>query len=100
MNRLSGKYRDQKIKKEHTIIEEIQPFLEEMASIPAVKSIIPGRINRRSGSGMEAYMQLKYNTSSGIKVIGKTSSSLQEVFVVTDKTEIVTDKLKQKDFVK
>ena len=97
---MAGKYRDQKIKKEHTIIEEIQPFLEEIASIPEVKSIIPGRINRRSGSGMEAYLQLKYNTASGLKMIGKTSSSLQEVFVVADQTQVVIKKIKQRNFVK
>ncbi|MFW6271352.1 MAG: DUF2103 domain-containing protein [Bacillota bacterium] len=97
---MSGKYRHQKIKKEHTIIEDIQPLLEEIATISAIKSVIPGRINRRSGSGMEAYLQLKYDTSSGLKIIGKTSSSLQEVFVVTDHTEYVIDKLKEKEFVK
>ena len=97
---MSNKYRDNKIKKEHTILKEIQPLLEEIAVLPGVKSIIPGRINQRSGSGMEAYLQLKYNTPSGLKMIGKTSSSLQEIFVVTDHNEIVIKNLKTKKFVK
>ena len=96
---MGNKYRDNKIKKEHTILEDIQPLLEEIAVIPGVKSIIPGRINQRSGSGMEAYLQLKYNTPSGLKIIGKTSSSLQEVFVVTDHCETVIKSLKKKEFV-
>ncbi|ACL69948.1 DUF2103 domain-containing protein [Halothermothrix orenii] len=97
---MGGKYRDNKIKQEHTVLDEIMPFLEEIAKLTPVKSIIPGRINRRKGSGIQAYLQLKYNTPSGLKIIGKTSSSLQEVFVVTDEPEKTVKLLKEKDFVK
>ncbi len=97
---MGGKYRDDKIKQEHTIIEDILPLLEEIAKIPTIKSIIPGRINRRKGSGIKPYLQLKYNTRSGIKLIGKNSASLQEVFVVTDETEKTLTLLKKKDFIK
>ena len=97
---MGGKYRHEKIKQEHTIIEDIQPLLEEISTIKGVKSIIPGRINQRSGSGMESYIQLKYNTPSGIKMIAKTSSSLQEIFIVTNHEDYVIKKLKEKEFVK
>ena len=93
------KYRSDKIKKEHTIIEDILPLLEEVSASPLVKSVIPGRINQRSGSGMQPYLQLKYNTPSGIKLIGKNSASLQEVFVVTDHPEKTMKFLKQQKFV-
>jgi hypothetical protein len=95
-----GKYREKKIKKEHTIIEDILPFLEKIAGLSSVKSIIPGRINRRKGSGIPPHINLKYNTPSGIKLLGKNSSSLQEVFVVTDEAEKTIKLIKKMDFVK
>lgn len=97
---MSGKYRHNKIKQEHTIIDDIKPLLLKVAELEQVHSIIPGRINRRSGSGMQPYLQLKYPTPSGIKLIAKTSSSLQEVFVVTDYDEETMGLLRQMDFVK
>ncbi len=95
-----NKYRANKIKQEHTIIEDVRPLLEDIAKLKVVKSIIPGRINRRSGSGMKPYLKLKYNTPSGIKVLAKNSSSLQEVFVVTDNPERAIKIMKEKKLVK
>ncbi|HLV08758.1 MAG TPA: DUF2103 domain-containing protein [Halanaerobiales bacterium] len=101
MIKLSGKkYRENKIKQEHTIIKDIRPFLEEIAQFPPVKSIIPGRINRRKGSGVQPYLQIKYPTQSGIKLLGKNSSSLQEVFVVSNEADLLVDMLKKKDYIK
>lgn len=100
MKLAGNKYRENKIKQEHTIINDILPLLEEIARLPMVKSIIPGRINRRKGSGIQPYLQLKYKTPSGIKLLGKNSSSLQEVFVVTDEPEALIALLKKMDFVK
>ena len=100
MIRLANKYRHNKVKQEHTIIEDILPFLEDIALSKLVKSIIPGRINRRKGSGTPAYIQLKYNTQSGIKLIAKNSSSLQEVFVVTDYPDRTMEYLKKLDYIK
>ncbi|MCC3143880.1 DUF2103 domain-containing protein [Halanaerobium sp. Z-7514] len=97
---MSNKYRHNKIKQEHTIIEDVLPFLEDMAISALIKSIIPGRINRRKGSGVPAYLQLKYNTRSGIKLIAKNSSSLQEIFVVTDHPDKTMEFLKKLDYVK
>ncbi|KXS44933.1 MAG: hypothetical protein AWU54_637 [Candidatus Frackibacter sp. T328-2] len=97
---LGGKYRINKIKQEHTIIEDILPLLEDLATLKTIKSIIPGRINRRSGSGMEPYLQLKYNTPTGIKVLAKTSSSVQEVFVVTDHPDKTMHLMKEEKMVK
>ncbi|QTL98349.1 metal-binding protein [Iocasia frigidifontis] len=95
-----NRYRSNKIKQEHTILSDIFPFLEEIAMMKTVKSIIPGRINRRKGSGIQAYLQLKYKTASGIKLLGKTSSSIQEVFVVTDNQDKTIENLKLKEFIK
>lgn len=97
---MSGKYRHNKIKQEHTIIDDIKPLLLKVADLEQVHSIIPGRINRRSGSGIQPYLQLKYSTPSGIKLIAKTSSSLQEVFVVTDQDKATMELLRQMAFVR
>lgn len=97
---MSGKHRGNKIKQEHTIISDILPLLKDLAELSTIKSIIPGRINRRKGSGFPPYLQIKYNTSSGIKLLGKNSSSVQEVFLVTDQPEQTISLLKRKDFIK
>jgi len=98
--KMGGKYRTNKIKREHTIIEDILPLLLEVSELKSIKSIIPGRINRRSGSGIQPYLQLKYNTDSGIKMLAKNSSSLQEIFVVTDKPDQTHKLLEKMDFVR
>lgn len=97
---LANKYRNNNIKQEHTIIEDLLPLLEDIVQLPTIKSIIPGRINRRKGSGMPVYLQLQYDTGTGIKLLGKNSSSLQEVFVVTDDVELTMKLLKKKDYIK
>ncbi|GAB6098702.1 DUF2103 domain-containing protein [Halanaerocella petrolearia] len=95
-----NKYRANKIKQEHTIIEDILPLLENLSKLSLVKSIIPGRINQRGGSGMPAHLKLKYNTPSGIKILAKNSASVQEVFVVTDDADKAMQLMKQKKLVK
>lgn len=96
---MGGKYKIDKIKQEHTIIEDVLPLLEDISIHPLVKSIIPGRINRRKGSGVQPFLRLKYNTSSGFKVLAKNSSSIQEVFIVTDSPEELVKWLKSKKLV-
>ncbi|MCK8826508.1 DUF2103 domain-containing protein [Natroniella acetigena] len=95
-----NKYRANKIKREHTIIEDILPLLENLSKLTIVKSIIPGRINRRGGSGIPPHLKLKYNTPSGIKVLAKNSSSIQEVFVVTDEPDQAMKVMKERKLVK
>ncbi|TDX52938.1 DUF2103 domain-containing protein [Orenia marismortui] len=95
-----NKYRSDKVKQEHTIIEDILPLLKELAELDIIKSIIPGRINRRGGSGIPPHLKLKYPTPSGIKILAKNSSSIQEVFVVTDETDKAMKLIKEKKFVK
>ncbi len=97
---MSPKYRSDKIKREHTVIKEIGPLLQEVAQFTEVKSVLPGRINQRTGSGHQPYLQLQYITETGFKLLGKTSSSLQEVFVVTNFPDQVLRKLKKQGIIK
>lgn len=96
----ANKYRNNKIKQEHTIIDDILPLLENLAKLSVIKSVIPGRINQRGGSGMKPHLKLKYDTPSGIKILAKNSASIQEVFVVTDDSEKAIKLMKQKKLVK
>lgn len=97
---MSPKHRWEKIKREHTVISEIIPLLQEIAELDDVQSIIPGRINRRRGSGHQPYLQLQYVTETGLKLLGKTSSSVQEVFIVTHKPDLVSKKMERKGYTK
>lgn len=97
---MANKYRANKIKQEHTIIEDVLPLLQKLSQLSIVQSIIPGRINQRGGSGMPAHLKLKYDTPSGIKILAKNSASVQEVFVVTDDSEQAIQLMKQNKLVK
>ena len=96
---MGGKYRSKKIKREHDIIDDITELLEEISTLKMVKSIIPGVINRRKGSGIQPCLRVKYNTQSGIKLLAKNSSSIQEIFLVTDHPEEVTGALQKMSFI-
>ncbi|MGM0508550.1 MAG: DUF2103 domain-containing protein [Fusobacteriota bacterium] len=90
----NNKYRDNKIKKEHTIIAGILPLLDMVSEIEEVKSIIPARISRRKGNGGKPKLKIKYKTISGIKLLAKTSSGIQEIFVIADDEDEVIERLK------
>ena len=96
---MAPKYRSDKIKREHTVIKEIGELLQEVARISQVKSVLPGRINQRTGSGHQPYLQLQYITETGFKLLGKTSSSVQEVFVVTNYPEKVLQFLEKENII-
>lgn len=86
------RYRHRKIKREHTIIEGLLPVLEKISEIDAVQSITPGRINQRSRTGRPGLF-FQYETETGLKLIGRSPTAVQEVFVVTDAPKDVLDAL-------
>jgi len=73
-------------KKEHHIIEDGEKALEELIKLGLVKSIIPGRI-KTSPKGRPGKLRLtyQYDTKAGAKLLLKKGSTVQEVFVITDK---------------
>lgn len=75
-------FRDQKVKKEHSILSKGMPVLEALAKAPGVTRVIPGRISRGRG-GSKLYFTVQYRTESGFKLILHTAST-QEIFVVTN----------------
>lgn len=79
------KYRAGKIKREHTVIEGLWPVLEQMARCDLIDSIIPGPIRRLRGKGFELTFQRF--TETGLRLLGKNGSAIQEVYAVTSDPE-------------
>ncbi len=78
-------YRQQKVKKEHSILAQGKPLLEEIAKAPGVTRVIPGRIKAGHAS-RGLYCTLQYRTEAGFKLLMHTGST-QEVFVVSDRPD-------------
>jgi hypothetical protein len=82
------KHRKNKIKRQHSIIKGLRRFLEDRLSTQDfVESIIPGEIKvaRKTGENLE--VRYRYSTVSGAKLIARSGTSVQEVFVVTSDPE-------------
>lgn len=75
------KYRRNKVKREHSIIQNALPWLENLGTLPQVTDIIPGVIDVSHSS--ERGIVYKYETQTGCKLLLKSNGSIQEVFVVT-----------------
>lgn len=86
------RYRQGKIKREHTIIDGLLPLLEQMARFEAVTSITPGRIRPRSRPGDPA-VTFQYVTESGLKLLARSHTAIQEVFIVTSDPETTLARL-------
>lgn len=75
------KYRRNKVKREHSIIQGALPWLEELTKHPEVTDIIPGVIE--ANRSPERGIVYKYETQTGCKLLLKSHGSIQEAFVVT-----------------
>jgi len=78
------RHRKQKIKRQHSMIKGLGRFLEEkISTLNFVDGILPGEIKVGNSTGEQLIVKFKYNTLSGAKLIARSGSSIQEVFVVT-----------------
>ncbi|WP_297512449.1 DUF2103 domain-containing protein [Thermococcus sp.] len=73
------------VKREHHFLKGLEKPLEEIASIPGVKKVIPGRIYASDSRGFE--IKVTRETQTGLKLVAKSDGSVQEVFLVVDKAE-------------
>ncbi len=90
------KYRKKGIKKEHHIIEDGEKLLQQLVKNHLVKSIIPGRIKTTpKGRPGKIRLTYQYDTEAGAKLLLKKGSTVQEVFVITDKREELKNFIKQ-----
>jgi len=91
------KYRAGKIKREHSVIEKLWPVLEHMAECDLIDSIIPGPISPLNAKGFEVTFQRF--TETGLRLLGKNGSALQEIYVVSDAKEAVLSWLHDEEIV-
>ncbi|GBC88749.1 MAG: DUF2103 domain-containing protein [Hydrogenobacter thermophilus] len=82
-----SKRRKDKVKMEHSLLEGLEEHLRIISSFEGVKSIIPGRISRQNRGRGSKGIFLKYRTSTGFKLLYKSGTSTQEVFVVCTDSE-------------
>lgn len=75
------KYRRRGVKREHAVIGEFAAVFERLARLPGVSGVIPGRI--ASNPTQHPGLVLKGETATGYKLLAKTTTSIQEVFVTT-----------------
>ncbi|MGQ0793690.1 MAG: DUF2103 domain-containing protein [Deltaproteobacteria bacterium] len=89
------KHRKHKIKRQHSIIKGLRNFLEKVSEQDFVEGIIPGEIKVGSATGENLIVKYQYSTVSGAKLIGRSGSSIQEVFVVTKSPERLKDLIRE-----
>ena len=77
------------IKCQHGMINGLRNALVELSSWPEVRSIIPGEIKPSRGPGSGLTLKVQYPTATGIKILAKTGTAVQEVFVVTTEPALV-----------
>ncbi len=87
------KYRRNKVKREHGIIQNALLWLENLGRLSEVADIIPGVINVSHSPGRG--IVYKYETQTGCKLLIKSNGSIQEVFVVTKDPACVQEWVKQ-----
>lgn len=83
------KYRRNKVKREHSIIEGALEWLEDLSSHPEVTDIIPGVIDVTHSP--ERGIFYKYETATGCKLLLKNGGSIQEAFVVTKNPDLIKE---------
>lgn len=81
------KFRRNKVKREHGIIQDALTWLEELSRCSEVTDIIPGVIE--VSRSPERGLVYKYPTQTGCKLLLKSNGSIQEAFVVTKDPEAV-----------
>lgn len=79
------KFRAGKIKREHSVIERLWPVLEQMAESDLITTIIPGPISPLNAKGFAITFQRF--TETGLRLLAKNGSAVQEVYVVAPQKE-------------
>lgn len=77
-----SRFRVNGVKREHGTVAGAVKWLERLAALPGVHSVIPGRIKPTTRGGRR--FRVQYETPTGLKVTIQAEGGVQEVFVVTD----------------
>lgn len=74
------------VKNHSTHIAGLIPVLDQLATEPRIKTVVPGRLARVRGRPTPLTIRVTVPTTSGHKLQARSSGNVQEVFVVTDLT--------------
>jgi len=85
------------VKREHHFLKGLEKPLEEIAAIPGVKKVIPGRIYASDSRGFE--IKVTRETQTGLKLVAKSNGSVQEIFVVVERRDVEGVKERIEDLV-
>lgn len=89
--------RDGKLKILHTIIGDFGKVLRQAAEIEEIESILTGEIS--PSKSYRETLQFQYFTDNGLKLLAKTTTAVQEIFVVSAQPDLVLDELVKAGFV-
>jgi hypothetical protein len=81
------------VKCQHGMIPGLRAALTELSGWEEVRSIIPGVIRPSKGPGQTVLLKVQYPTATGLKLLAKTGTAVQEVFVVTDQPAMVQERI-------
>ena len=86
------------VKRKHGIIEGILPLLEQISEIEGVEKVIPASISYSPSIGIrQPELRFQRETPSGFKLLAHSKRSIQEIFVVVERSKKEEVKYKLKD---
>ncbi|KYP80035.1 DUF2103 domain-containing protein [Ferroacidibacillus organovorans] len=83
--------RDGKVKILHTIIGDFGKVLRQIATLDEVESILTGTI--APSKSYQETLTFQYFTDQGLKLLAKTTTAVQEIFIVTPLPDVLLDEL-------
>lgn len=91
------RHRDGKVKIMHTIIGDYGRVLRQMAELDEVESILTGTIS--PSKSYKESLTFQYFTDNGLKLLAKTTTAVQEIFIVTSTPDVLLDELQKMGYV-
>jgi hypothetical protein len=88
------RHRDKKVKKMHRIIGDYAKVLDDIGTIEGVQAVITGVISQNKSEFAE--MTFQYFTESGLKLLAKTTDSVQEIFVTCKDKHRVLEEIRRR----
>lgn len=88
--------RDGKLKVLHTIIGDFGKTLRSIAELEEVDSILTGTIS--PSKSYKETLTFQYFTDNGVKLLAKTTTAVQEIFIVTPSPELLLDEMMKSGF--
>ncbi len=88
--------RDGKLKVLHTIIGDFGKTLRNIAELEEVDAILTGTIS--PSKSYKETLTFQYFTDNGLKLLAKTTTAIQEIFIVTASPELLLDEMIKSGF--